>query len=143
MPKIKSPITSIASSTTADPAPGVAEARSESTPVARKTAEPAAADAKAPARSAGGKAKLVRDSYLIPRDEYALLAELKRRSLRLERPAKKSEILRAGISALNTMSDTAFLSALHAVPALTTGRPKRDPKGIAKAARKQPGRKRS
>jgi hypothetical protein len=46
-------------------------------------------------------------------------------SYRLEigRPAKKSEMLRAGIKALAGMNDAALVAALAAVPAIETGRP--------------------
>lgn len=70
------------------------------------------------------KQKLVRDSFTIPKNEYLVLDALKQRALGAGRAAKKSEILRAGISALNGMSDAAFVAALSAVPSLKTGRPK-------------------
>jgi hypothetical protein len=73
------------------------------------------------------KHKLVRDSFTIPKVEYAVLAELKQRATRLMRPAKKGELLRAGIGALNAMSDKAFIAALASVPSLKTGRPKNPP----------------
>jgi hypothetical protein len=79
----------------------------------------AANDADAP------KNKLVRDSFTIPKAEYASLNELKQRATRLTQPAKKSEILRAGIELLKGLSDQAFLAALAAVPNLKTGRPKK------------------
>jgi hypothetical protein len=99
-----------------------------------KTAARAAADA-APnraAESAGAavatprkpKPKLVRDSFTIPKSEYAVLEGLKLRAAKLARPIKKSELLRAGIAALSAMSDKAFLAALNGVPSLKTGRPK-------------------
>lgn len=69
------------------------------------------------------KQKLVRDSFTIPKSEYAVLAELKQRAAQLVRPIKKSELLRAGIMALSTMTDRSFLSALDAVPSLKAGRP--------------------
>jgi hypothetical protein len=72
------------------------------------------------------KAKLVRDSFAIPKAEYVLLDELKLRAIKLTRPVKKSELLRAGIKALAAMSEKAFLEALKAVPAIKTGRPKKD-----------------
>ena len=82
--------------------------------------------------SAGGKegkspkTKLVRDSFTIPKTEYATLNELRQRSTKLAQPAKKSEILRAGIELLKSLSDQAFLAALAAVPNLKTGRPKKE-----------------
>jgi len=69
------------------------------------------------------KHKLVRDSFTIPKSEYAVLDELKQRAMRLTRPTKKGELLRAGIVALSAMTDAAFLAALGKVPSLKTGRP--------------------
>lgn len=71
------------------------------------------------------KLKLVRDSFTIPRAEYAVLDALKERLVKLTRPAKKSEVLRAGIAVLSTLTDAALLAALEAVPAIKTGRPKK------------------
>ena len=69
------------------------------------------------------KPKLVRDSFTIPKAEYLVLDELKQRSTKLTRPAKKSELLRAGIKILATLSDAALLTALAQVPTIKTGRP--------------------
>ena len=69
------------------------------------------------------KPKLVRDSFTIPKAEYLVLDDLKQRANKLTRPAKKSELLRAGIKALAALSDAAFLTALEQVPAIKTGRP--------------------
>ena len=80
------------------------------------------------------KHKLVRDSFTIPKDEYAVLAELKLRAGQLMRPAKKSEILRAGINALRGMTDKALVAALAAVPSLKTGRPNRAEAAAASVA---------
>jgi hypothetical protein len=70
------------------------------------------------------KPKLVRDSFTIPKSEYTVLESLKQRATNLAHPVKKSETLRAGIKALAAMSDAAFLTALKAVPAIKTGRPR-------------------
>lgn len=70
------------------------------------------------------KQKLVRDSFTIPKTEYAVLEGLKDRAANLKRPTKKSELLRAGVVALQAMTDKAFLSVLNGVPSLKTGRPK-------------------
>ena len=72
------------------------------------------------------KPKLVRDSFTIPKAEYMVLDGLKQRAAKLTRPAKKSELLRAGIKALAALSDAAFLIALEQVPAIKTGRPAAD-----------------
>lgn len=71
------------------------------------------------------KPKLVRDSFTIPKAEYAVLDELKLRIGQLMASAKKSELIRAGIKALAAMPDAALLAALKAVPAIKTGRPKK------------------
>jgi len=72
------------------------------------------------------KVKLVRDSIAIPKTEYAVLAELKLRAAKLASEAKKTEIIRAGIKALASMSDKDFLAAVKSVPNLKTGRPSKD-----------------
>ena len=76
--------------------------------------------------SAPLKQKLVRDSFTIPKPEYAVLQALKERATALQRPTKKSELLRAGIATLAGMSDKAFLAAISKVPSLTPGRPKQE-----------------
>lgn len=94
----------------------------------RKTAasKPAAKPAAVPAAEAKPpKIKLVRDSFTIPRAEYEALGALKERLVKLTRPAKKSEVLRAGIAVLATLNDAALCAALDAVPAIKTGRPKK------------------
>lgn len=69
------------------------------------------------------KPKLVRDSFTIPKAEYEVIESLKERAAKSGSPAKKSELLRAGIKVLAAMSDAALLSALKAVPSIKTGRP--------------------
>ena len=96
---------------------------------ARKAAMSPAAPAPALAAEKAAKAhkpKLVRDSFTIPKNEYQVLDALKQRALGLQRPVRKSELLRAGIQVLDAMGDKALLKALSAVPTLKTGRPKAD-----------------
>ena len=69
------------------------------------------------------KPKMIRDSFTIPKDEMAVIDVLKTRALKLAHPIKKSELIRAGIKALAALSDSAFLSAMKAVPVIKTGRP--------------------
>jgi hypothetical protein len=89
---------------------------------AAKTAPPA----KPPKADKAKKPKLVRDTFTIPKNEVAVLDDLKLRAARLGRPAKKSEVLRAGIMALAAMGDAAFLATVTGVPAVKTGRPAKD-----------------
>lgn len=93
-------------------------------------------DATGSAIGAKPKQKLIRDSFTIPKNEYAVLDELKQRCLRSGRAVKKSEILRAGISLLKLLSDAALLAALEAVPSLKTGRPKDEKKAAHRRAPK-------
>lgn len=104
---------------TAKPAPAVKKAA----PPAAKPAAVAPAAPKPGKEDKLKKSKLVRDSFTIPKIEYSVLDELKQRAARAGSPAKKSEILRAGIKALAGMSDAAFVASLRSVPAVKTGRP--------------------
>ena len=90
----------------------------------RKATQAASAPAKVKPEKAR-KPKLVRDSFTIPKSEYAVLDELKKRASKAGLPSKKSEMLRAGVLALAKMDETAFRAALAAVPQLKTGRPKK------------------
>ena len=69
------------------------------------------------------KPKLVRDSFTIPKSEYAAIDVLKTRAIAQGTSVKKSELLRAGLMTLAFMPDAAFAKALADVPALKTGRP--------------------
>lgn len=82
------------------------------------------------------KQKLVRDSFTMPKQEYELIDALKGRLLVLSTAAKKSELLRAGIVMLATLSDSELLAALARVPSLKTGRPKKA-RAETRAARKK------
>jgi hypothetical protein len=92
---------------------------------AKAKAKPAAAESAPPKPAKAHKPKLVRDSFTIPKDEYAVLEALKTRALGLGQHVRKSELLRAGIQALHAMGERAFLQAVGAVPTLKTGRPKK------------------
>jgi len=71
------------------------------------------------------KMKMARDSFTMPKDEYAQLANLKNRLAELGQPAKKSELLRAGIQLLVAMTDVRLKAAMAMIPAIKTGRPKK------------------
>ncbi len=92
-------------------------------PVARPAPAPTVIPAAAPKADKPKKPKLVRDSFTIPKTEFAVLQDLKQRAGKSGTTAKKSEILRAGIKALAAMNDAAFAAALGAVPPIKTGRP--------------------
>lgn len=88
----------------------------------RETARPPAA----PKADKPKKTKLVRDSFTIPKAEFAVLQDLKQRAGKAGMSAKKSELLRAGIMALAAMGDAAFAAAVAAVPPIKTGRPAKE-----------------
>lgn len=82
-------------------------------------------DKKAKSAAADKKVKLVRDSFSMPKNEYAAIDTLKARALGMQLVAKKSELLRAGLLALSAMDDASLRTMLSAVPTLKTGRPKK------------------
>ena len=84
------------------------------------------------------KPKLVRDSFTIPKDEYAVIEALKQRASTLAHPVKKSELLRAGLKLLATLPDSGLRTALQAVPSIKTGRPKADAAEAPKAPSTKP-----
>ncbi|MCH6482783.1 hypothetical protein MMG85_04290 [Pseudoxanthomonas sp. LH2527] len=86
----------------------------------RKTRDTGAAEA-----ADAAPAKLVRDSFTMPADDFALVAVLKGRALQVQRPAKKSELLRAGLQALSALSPQALAKALDALAPVKAGRPKK------------------
>ena len=90
---------------------GQGRAAKETSKAARPAKEEKPAKAKKPA-----KPKVVRDSFSMPRADYAILQDLKSRAARLGRPVKKSEVLRAAVQALATMGDAAFLAQVGALP---------------------------
>ena len=105
-------------------------AKAVAAPPARKTAgktEPAAARTiAAPAqREAVLEARpvLVRDSFTMPEQEYAVLAEVKQACLRAGIDVKKSELLRIGVALLGQLDLATLKTVLAALPQLKTGRP--------------------
>ncbi len=69
------------------------------------------------------KLKMERDSFTMPKLEYAQFYVLKERLVKLGQPVKKSELLRAGIMQLTAMTDAELKAAMSKVPAIKTGRP--------------------
>jgi len=71
------------------------------------------------------KIKMERDSFTMPKDEYAQIALLKARMASMGNPVKKSELLRAGIKLLAAMSDNTLKTTMEKIPTIKTGRPKK------------------
>ena len=105
-------------------APKVAAVKLPKSPKPAKKQKPAVAEKPAIAEVPKLRVKLVRDSFTMPRDEFELIAKLKARAVDFKRPAKKSELLRAGLQVLAALPDTQLLEALEALRPLKAGRPK-------------------
>ena len=110
-------------------APAAKKAAVVSKPEAKPEVKPVvkAAPAKA-AKPVKLKVKLVRDSFTMPADDWALIDQLKARAIGFKRPAKKSELLRAGLQVLAGLPDSALQIALDKLQPLKPGRPKAEKK---------------
>ena len=64
------------------------------------------------------------DSFTLPENDYRLFAELQDRALGMRLRISKGELLRAGLHALDQMSDQDFLAVLQTVEKLKPGRSK-------------------
>jgi hypothetical protein len=91
---------------------------------ARAVVPAAATPPQAAAKPLKSNAKLVRDSFTMPQADYDLISILKTRAVALRRPAKKSELLRAGLHSLQALADAQLLAALEALMPIKAGRPK-------------------
>ena len=109
------PVTKPMTKATAKPA-------TKAKPVVKKATAKKSAK-KEPKKAKPEKVKMERDSFTMPKDEYAQLTLLKARLTAMGQPAKKSELLRAGIKLLAAMSDNTLKTTLAKVPVIKTGRP--------------------
>ncbi len=89
-----------------------------------KTVKPVSAAPKAAVEKAK-KPKLVRDSFTMPDNEYALIAQVKKACVSAGFEIKKSELLRIGIALLAKMDPKALQQAQQALAPLKAGRPKK------------------
>jgi hypothetical protein len=103
--------------------------------VARKTKKPTTkVKAAAPAPKVAGasakvakskKVKLIRDSFTMPSFDYDLIAALKVKALNSKAMLKKSELLRAGLHALNKLDAKQLIALVGTLAVVKTGRPKK------------------
>lgn len=70
-----------------------------------------------------GADKVIRDSFTIPGDEYELITRIKRRCMKAGISANKSEVLRAGLAALEAMSEKELAGLFGKLQRVKTGRP--------------------
>lgn len=76
-----------------------------------------------PPLSSNGADKVIRDSFTIPKEEYELISRIKKRCMKAGVSANKSEVLRAGLAALEAMPDKDLANLLGKLPRVKTGRP--------------------
>ena len=69
------------------------------------------------------KEKVIRDSFTMPAADYASIATLKKKCLSLGVGIKRSELLRAGLIALKSLSDADLIRTVGKVESIKTGRP--------------------
>lgn len=97
-------------------------------PTAKAVAKPApvaAAASEAPAKHKkdGKKAKLIRDSFTLPENDYVLFAAMKARCLARGIEVKKSELLRAALRQLSGLDDAMLVAVMSQIEKIKTGRP--------------------
>ncbi|MFS2079458.1 hypothetical protein ACCD04_26045 [Telluria sp. Tellsp131] len=105
--------------------------RAKAAPKPAKVAREAARAVAAPVKSTRAKAApapatrphLVRDSFTMPEQEYAVLATVKQACLKAGFEVKKSELLRIGVALLGQLDTASLRAVLDSLPQLKTGRP--------------------
>jgi hypothetical protein len=70
------------------------------------------------------KIKVIRDSFTMPQNDYARIAELKEACLDAGLHVKKSELLRAGLIALGKLRTVQLKRMITQLEQVKTGRPK-------------------
>jgi hypothetical protein len=103
--------------------PTKAARTTEATRATKAANEPAAKAAAEEKARRAKKEKVVRDSFTMPKSDYAKIAELKQRCLSAGVQAKKSELLRAGLLLLAAKDEKGLVDAVSAVELVKTGRP--------------------
>ncbi len=105
----------------AAPKKPAAKAAPAKTAAAKPAAKPAA-----PAAEKARKPKLVRDSFTMPEQEYAVLGQVKKACIKAGFEIKKSELLRIGVALISQLDLATLKNVLGSLPQLKTGRPKND-----------------
>jgi hypothetical protein len=80
---------------------------------------------KAPKAAKPEKIKIVRDSFTMPEADFALIEQIKQRALGWKQPAKKSEVLRAALQALQALPDAKVRKLLADLTPIKKGRPQK------------------
>jgi hypothetical protein len=67
--------------------------------------------------------KVIRDSFTLPGGDYELIATIRQRCLKLAVNATKSEVIRAGLHILDSLSDQELIEVMERLEKVKTGRP--------------------
>ena len=95
-------------------------------PKTMKAAMPATKVVSTPAKDAKPKkVKLIRDSFTMPSFDYDLIDALKEKALSGKSAVKKSELLRAGLRALDKLDSAQLIALVGTLAVVKTGRPKK------------------
>lgn len=70
------------------------------------------------------KLKMIRDSFTLPENDYALIDKIKFDCMKAGISANKSEIIRAGLHALSSMNQNELKESMSLVNRIKPGRPK-------------------
>lgn len=108
-------VTKATAKTIAPTARTTAKPRAKSAAATVTAAKPAAKTAPETKATKVVKLKNVRDSFNMPQDDYARIATLKKSCQSAGLPAKKSELLRAGLQLLSKLSAAELKKAVAAV----------------------------
>ena len=130
-PAVKKPVAKPA----ARPAPKVAAAKPVAKPAAapkdekkvekvEKIEKPVKAE-KIEKAAKPKKVKQVRDSFTMPENEYAVLAQVKKSCLKAGVEIKKSDLLRIGVSLIKNLKIAELKDILAGLTPLKVGRPKK------------------
>ena len=67
--------------------------------------------------------RVIRDSFTLPTDDYELITTIRERCLDSRLTINKSEVIRAGLHALNQMSNEELVAVVESLTKIKTGRP--------------------
>ena len=67
--------------------------------------------------------KVIRDSFTMPLSDRELIKTIKKRCMKAGIDTNKSEILRAGLAALDAMNDKELMALFEGITKVKTGRP--------------------
>lgn len=105
--------------------PTVAKAP-KAVPEVKKAALPSKKVVSTPAKDTKPKkVKLIRDSFTMPSFDYDLIDALKEKALSGKSAVKKSELLRAGLRALDKLDSAQLITLVGTLAVIKTGRPKK------------------